>query len=192
MDTTALVELQEPHKHSAPGRPEHAFPVVLVVSFLVLSACAGFAVIMTNGPDYRAAAQPAPTPVVSGGTSVSLSGQDSDTSLEPLAFAAAMPSGPIVIGEPGRLVVTVDNPHEHAIRLDELDVTVLEPSVPGCRAEWFTVGGWSPDDAPVTIPPGESARITLPYSLVDLVGTNQDACKGAEFPLSITGSGSPV
>jgi hypothetical protein len=192
MDTSALAELASPHKHDAGRRADHAFPVMLVIAFLVLSACAAFAVIMTNGPDYRAAAEPVAPPIVTGGVSTSLGGPDPDKTPETLEFAAAMPEGSVVIGEPGRLVVTISNPHEHPIRLDSLDVTVLEPSRPGCRAEWLSVSEYATDTAPVTIPAKESARITLGYTLVDLVGTNQDACKGATFPLSISGSGRPV
>ena len=192
MDLTELHAVAAVHKHAGTRRPDRAFPVVLVAAFLVLSACAAFAVIMTNGPDGRAVAAPVVPPIVTGATDASLGADTPDKALEELTFAAAMPEGPVVIGEPGRLVVTVGNPHEHAIRLDSLDVQVREPSNPGCRAEWLSVGEYSADDQSITIPAGESARITLSYTLVDLVGTNQDACKGAEFPLSITGTGRPV
>lgn len=191
MDTSALTEVVAQHKHDA-GRPtDRTFLVLLVVSLLVLSSCAVFAVVMTNGPDYRAAAAPGPVPTLSGETAT-LVGGGADTTLEPLAFTATMADGPIVIGEPGRLVVTIDNPHEHPVLVERLDVQVGDPDVYGCRPEWLRVEEYAADGGLVTVPPTGSARITVAYTLVDLPNVNQDACQGVAFPLSIAGSGTPV
>ena len=192
MDTHLLSELHPPHKHEERRRSERAFPVMLVVSFLVFSACAAFAVVMTNGPDGRAAADPLPEPTLAGGTSV-LAGDRTDKTTEALEVSAAMTGGSsLTLGEQGRLVITVTNPHEHAIVIDQLDVKVQEPPLaPGCRPEWLRIGTFGAADE-VTIAPGDMARVALPYELVDLPTVNQDACKGAEFPLLITGSGRPA
>jgi hypothetical protein len=196
MTTTAPTELPATHKHEGGRPPEHAFPVMLVVSLLVLTACTAFAVVMTNGPDGRAAAEAITPATVSGATEVTVGAAAPSDGVAPrttLQFSASMPSGPIVIGQPGTIVVTVTNPYDEAIRLDELSVMVGDPSEPGCLADWFSIGDYSASvDSAVAVPPGESARIRVPYTLVDLVGTNQDACKGVTFPLSITGSGRPV
>ncbi len=190
MDAPTSTDPAPTHKHEGGARSHRGFPVMLIVAFLVLSACAGFAVIMTNGPDYRATAVPA-----IGGTEVSVDVDDADEAApqESLRLTAALPEGPVVIGVPGRLVITVTNPTDQPIILDDLAIDVLEPSRAGCRAEWFTVGvDASATAAEVRVPAGESARIPVTYTLVDLEGTNQDACKGATFPLSISGSGRPV
>lgn len=191
MDTHLLAELQATHRHQARSRSERAFPVLLIVSFLVFSACAAFAVVMTNGPDGRANAEPIPVPTLVGGTSV-IAGSDADKTVEPLSFTAAMPGGPVLLGEPGRLVITVTNPHAHAVQIDALDVRVQQPTTPGCRPEWLRVGDFDGRADAVTVPAGGSARLSLPYELVDISSVNQDACKGAEFPLVISGSGRPV
>ena len=194
MDANLLAEPQHEHKHEGGGRSRRHLPVLLIVALLVLSSCATFAVIMTNGPDYRAAAEPAPIPTLTGLQSTTLSGVGGglDKSLEPLSFAAAVPEGPIRIGEPGTFVITVDNPHSHPVRLETVGIEVLEPTVPGCRAEWLRVDDYEPGPSPLTIPAEGSVRVRLPFTLVDLPTVNQDACQGADFPLSITGSGVPV
>lgn len=191
MNTDALSDVVAQHKHEAGRQTDRTFVVLLVVSLLVLSSCAVFAVVMTNGPDYRAVAAPAPVPTLSGETATLLGG-DSDKTLEPLGFTAGTANGPIVIGEPGRLVVTVDNPHDHPVVVDNLEVVVGEPDAPGCRPEWLRVDDFAESGQSVTVQPGDSARITISYTLVDLPNVNQDACQGVAFPLSITGSGQPV
>lgn len=191
MDTNLLTDLHPPHKHEERRRSERAFPVLLVVSFLVFSACAAFAVVMTNGPDGRAAADPLPVPTLAGGTSV-LAGQGGDKTAEALEVSATMTGGELLIGESGALVITVTNPHAHTVVIDQVDVRVQEPpSAPGCKAAWLKVGSFGADDE-VQIPSGDTARLTLPYELLDLPLVNQDACKGAEFPLVISGSGRPA
>ena len=191
MDMHLLTEPQPPHQHEAARRRDHAFPVMLVVAFLVQSACAAFAVIMTNGPDGRAAAEQIPVPTISGAAGLAVD-TSADKTVEPLDFGVAMPGGPVVIGQPGHIVVTIANPHAHAVELDALDVEVSAPEVSGCRAEWLAIESYRPDGAPITVPARGTANISLHYELRDLPGVNQDACKGAEFPLTINGSGRPV
>lgn len=194
MDTNLLAEPRHGHRHEGGGRSRQHLPALLIVTLLVLSSCATFAVLMTNGPDYQAAAEPAPIPTLTGLQSTTLSGVGGglDKSLEPLGFAAAVPEGEIRIGEPGTFVITVDNPHSHPVLLETVDIEVLEPTVPGCRAEWLRVGDFEPGSSSVTIPAQGSARVRIPFTLVNLPTVNQDACQGADFPLSITGSGVPV
>ena len=101
MDATLHAEPQHEHKHEGGGRSRRHLPVLLIVALLVLSSCATFAVIMTNGPDYRAAAEPAPIPTLGGMASATISGLGGgeDKSLEPMEFSAAVPSGPFLLGE---------------------------------------------------------------------------------------------
>lgn len=192
-----LSELQAVHKHRGGPTSHHAFPAVLVISFLVLSACAAFAVVMTNGPDGRAAAEVLGVSdgslQVSAGDTVDLTAQVDGAAVRSLDFRASLPSGPLVLGEPGSLVITVVNPNDSDIVVQTVTVDVLSPSEEGCLAEWLTVGGYSAaTDPPLSVQANGTARLVVPYMLVDLAATNQDACKGASFPLSITGSGRAV
>ena len=194
MDLSAL---QTEHKHRGGPTSHHAFPVVLIIAFLVLSACAAFAVVMTNGPDGRAAAEVIGvsdgTLQVSAGDTVDLTAQVDGAAVRSLEFRASLPSGPLVLGEPGSLVITVVNPNDSDIAVQSVTVDVLAPSEEGCLAEWLTVGGYSAaTDPPLSVEANGTARLVVPYMLVDLATTNQDACKGASFPLSITGSGRAV
>jgi hypothetical protein len=193
-----LSSLHPEHKHHGGHTSERAFPVVLVVTFLVLSACAAFAVVMTNGPDGRAAAEVTGVSEeslrVAAMDTVDLTAQVDDSAISrPLDFRASLPSGPLVLGEPGSLVITVVNPNDSDIVVQSVVVDVLEPSDAGCLAEWLTVGGYSSaTDPPLVVAANGTGRLVVPYMLVDLATTNQDACKGATFPLSISGSGRAV
>ncbi len=197
MNVNLLDPAHPAHRHSDRRASQRSFPIVLVVSLLALSACAAFAVVMTNGPDGRAsaevggqttttldvAAEPSPVSVPVGETELSQS----------LSFDAALPTGPLVLGQPGSLVITVTNARDVPVMLTALDIDVLPPAVEGCRADWLDVGGYSErTDPPVRIAARGSARITVSYTLVNLPDVNQDACKGASFPLSIVGSGRAV
>lgn len=192
-----LRALEASHKHRGGPTSHHAFPVVLVVTFLVLSACAAFAVVMTNGPDGRASAEVLGVSDgslrVSASDTVDLTAKVDGAVVRPLDFRASLPSGPLVLGEPGSLVITVVNPNDSDIVVQSVTVDVLSPSEEGCLAEWLTVGGYSAaTDPPLSVDANGTARLVVPYMLVDLAATNQDACKGASFPLSITGSGRAV
>ncbi len=194
MDLSAL---QVEPKHAGGPTSHRAFPVVLIVSFLALSACAAFAVVMTNGPDGRAAAevmgQGGGTLEVSPGQTVDLTAPVDGTVVRSLDFRASLPSGPLVLGEPGSLVITVVNPSDAEIAVQAVEVTVLPPSEEGCLAEWLTVGGYTAaTDPPLVVAANGTGRLVVPYMLVDLATTNQDACKGASFPLSISGTGRAV
>lgn len=190
--------LQPEHKHHVGHASERGFPVVLVISFLVLSACAAFAVVMTNGQDGRASATVVGVSDgnlrVAAGDTVDLTAQvDGSVIGQPLDFRASLPSGPLVLGEPGSLVITVVNPNDADIAVQLVTVDVLQPSEEGCLAEWLTVGGYAAaTDPPLVVAADSTTRLVVPYMLVDLPTTNQDACKGASFPLSISGSGRAV
>jgi hypothetical protein len=197
MDTTQLHPAHPAHHHAGRRTSQRSFPIVLVVSLLALSACAAFAVVMTNGPDGRADAEVAGT----SRTTVNVADDVPAVSVpigEPalsqsLTFDADLASGPLVLGQPGSLVITVTNTHDEPVLLTSVDVSVLPPAVEGCRADWLDIGGYSErTDAPVRIDAGDSAQITLAYRLVNLPDVNQDACKGASFPLSIVGTGRAV
>jgi hypothetical protein len=194
MDLSAL---QTEHKHRGGPTSHHAFPVVLIVAFLALSACAAFAVVMTNGSDGRASAEVIGVSdgslQVSAGDTVDLTAEVDGAAVRSLEFRASLPSGPLVLGEPGSLVITVVNPNDSDIAVQSVTVNVLAPSEEGCLAEWLTVGDYSAaTDPPLSVEANGTARLVVPYMLVDLATRNQDACKGASFPLSITGSGRAV
>jgi hypothetical protein len=194
MDLSAL---QAEHKHRGGPTSHRAFPVVLIISFLALSACAAFAVVMTNGPDGRAAAEAIgvsdASVQVSAEDTVDLTAEVDGAAVRSLEFRASLPSGPLVLGESGSLVITVVNPNDTAMAVQYVTVDVLPPSEQGCLAEWLTVGDYSAaTDPPLSVEANGTARLVVPYLLVDLERTNQDACKGASFPLSISGSGRAV
>lgn len=194
MDLSAL---EVGHNHQGGPTSHHAFPVVLIITFLVLSACAAFAVVMTDGPDGRASAEVLGVSdgslQVSASDTVDLTAQVAGAAVRSLDFRASLPSGPLVLGEPGSLVITVVNPNDSDIVVQSVAVDVLSPSEEGCLAEWLTVGGYeAATGPPLSVEANGTARLIVPYMLVDLAATNQDACKGASFPLSITGSGRAV
>lgn len=191
-------ELVPGHKHQGGVTAHRAFPVILVISSLVLSACAAFVIAFTNGPDGRASAEAMGdsdgTLEVAASDNVDLTARvDDNVVSRPLAFRASLPGGPLVLGEPGSLVITVINPNDVDIAVQSVVVEVGQPSDAGCRAEWLTVGDYSADrDPPLRVAADGTARLVVPSLLVDLPATNQDACKGATFPLSISGSGRAV
>ncbi len=192
MDTQALIELQSTPRHGGGRHAGPTFTVVLVMSFLALSACAAFAVIMSNGPSSPGGPQAAAAPLLTSAADASI-GPAEPSGSPALAFTASPLEDDVAIGESGSLVVTVANTTDVAVLMESIDVEVLQPSAPDCRPEWFAVQGYSAaDDAPITVPAGDSARVRLSYTMVDLVETNQDACKGVTLPLTITGSGRPV
>jgi hypothetical protein len=187
MNPSSLSE-SSTHKHEGHPSTNPAFWVMVAVSFLALGACTAFAIVMTNGPDYRAAAAP-----ILGSTEVDVGPDGPSADLAQLGLEATVPGGPIVLGEPGKIVVTITNPHEYAVSLDRVEVRVLEPSRPECRAEWLAVDDYTAGvDGAVSVPAQGAASITLRYKLIDLAGTNQDGCKGARFPLALEGSGRRV
>lgn len=191
-------ELGPGHKHQGGVTAHRAFPLVLVISFLVLSACAAFVISFTNGPDGRASAEAMGASQdaleVAASDDVDLTAQvDGSVVGRPLEFRASLPSGPVVLGQPGSLVVIVVNPNDADLAVQSVVVEVGQPSEAGCRAEWLTIGDYSADrDPPLRVDADGTARLVVPYLLVDLPATNQDACKGATFPLSISGSGRAV
>ena len=189
MDTNLLNAHPHAHRHAASRLHDPHFQVLLLVTLLALSACAAFAITMTNGPDFRAAAAPAASV---GGTTETVLGASGSPDAS-LGFAAEFPEGPLVIGSPERLLVIVTNPHEHDVRLDTLAVDVGEPAAAGCRAEWLTVEDFDAGvDGELIVPVAGTVRVPLEYVLADLPDVNQDACQGARFPLTITGSGRPA
>lgn len=192
MEPNAVDQAREAHRHDAGRHGGPTFPVVLVVSFLVLSACAGFAVVMSNGSIENGGPQAVAAPLVSGAAEATLA-PPAPSGASVLTFTAAPLEESFTIGETGNLIVTVTNQADQPVLLESLQVDVLPPPSSACRSEWFAVQPYAvEDDAPITVPAGDSARVRLPYTMVDLVETNQDACKGVTLPLVITGSGRPV
>ena len=192
MEPPAVVQPHEVHRHDSGRHGGPTFPVVLVVSFLVLSACAGFAVVMSNGSSDSGGQQAAAAPLISSSAEATLA-PPAPAGPPVLNFAATPIEESFTIGATGSLVVTVTNTADQPVLLESLRVEVRQPSAAGCRPEWFAVQPYAiEDDAPITVPAGDSARVRLPYTMVDLVETNQDACKGVTLPLAITGSGRPV
>jgi hypothetical protein len=202
MEPTETAPPHAPHKHAGRRGFRRAFPHLLVLCLLLLGACAAVAVVVSNGDDGRAAGSEgvasatAPSHLTwsntvdipaGDGTSGGLPGSRPED--EP-AFQASVPSGPVNLGEPGSLVVTVVNPGERPVELISIVSTVLPPTAQGCLASWLHVDDYSSaSDRAVTVPGHGSASVRLAFTLVDLPDQNQDACKGATFALTLTGAG---
>jgi hypothetical protein len=68
--------------------------------------------------------------------------------------------------------------------------TPRSPSVTGCLASWVSVSSYDASrDGSLRVPARGDATLTLTFELVDLASTNQNACQGATFPLSLGGTG---
>ena len=99
-------------------------------------------------------------------------------------------SAPLQPGASRTLFVTVYNPNPFAAQLYRIDVEVGIPSNTACSPEWVNVGHYLYGTGPKQmIPATSSVQVELPIELVDLATTDQSACKGATFPLLLTGQG---
>lgn len=108
----------------------------------------------------------------------------------PFRLTAALVGGPILLGEKRTLRVSVTNPNARPLVVTTVSTTVLTPSRAGCQASWLTVGDYSAAAGPaVRVAARGTAVIDVGFELVDLAGTNQNACQGSTFPLSLKGTG---
>jgi hypothetical protein len=192
MDSQGVEASREAHHHSAGRRGGYTLREVLVASLVVLFGCAMFAVIVSNGSGDSGGQQAAAAPLISSSAEATLA-PPAPAASSMLSFAAAPLEESLTIGETGSLVVTVTNTADQPILVESIRVEVLPSAGSACRPEWFAVRPYAVEDhAPIRVPAGDSARVRLPYTMVDLVETNQDACKGITMPLLITGTGRPV
>lgn len=188
MDTSVLIEPAPVHPHAERRLRGRTIRLAVAASLAAAALVLVLLVALTSGPADQVAAAPAH---LTGGTD--LAGGSSGDESSSLGFSAALPDGPIQIGARGELAITVSNPREQPLLLEGVSVSVTGTSEVGCRAEWLVVQPYRPRrEHALTIPPGETSRVLLSYTLTDIPGTNQDACKGARFSLSITGSGHSV
>ncbi len=103
---------------------------------------------------------------------------------------AAAVGGPVVIGVPRDLTVTVSNPNSAPLDLSTVLAAPRTPSLPGCLASWVSVGDYvATRDGALRVPARGSRNVTLTFELLNLPSINQNACQGASFPLSLTGTG---
>ncbi len=134
-----------------------------------------------------------PTPSPTGASSGGGSGDgtvDGGTARD-FTMTASLGGSPVVIGQSRDLVVVVRNPNDRPLTLAGVRLTPTTPSKPGCLASWVSVGSYDASrDGPVRVPAGGEASFTVPFQLLDLTSTNQNACQGATFPVRLTGSGS--
>lgn len=106
-------------------------------------------------------------------------------------------NGPLAPGLSRQLLVTVSNPNNQPMQVTKISVTVGNPtgglgrpSLPACVKGWVSSVNYLYVSGTKTIAPANGAVVvSLPISLVNLSATNQDNCKGATFPISLTGEG---
>lgn len=99
-------------------------------------------------------------------------------------------SGPLLPGVSRTLLVTVNNPNPYPANLYRVDVEVGTPDVAGCQADWVSAGNYLYSSGPQqVIPANSSISVELPIQLLDLSSTDQSACRGATFPLTLFGQG---
>jgi len=95
-------------------------------------------------------------------------------------------------GERRTLTVTIRNGHPWPVHLLRADVRPEQPAdAPGCDPSWVKVERYrhTGDDNRVVIGGRATTNLELAIELVDLVDVNQDACKGVEFPLTLSARG---
>lgn len=108
----------------------------------------------------------------------------------PFALTAVATGGPIMLGEKRTLRITITNPNARPLTVRAVTPRALAPSKSGCESAWLSVGGYdSARDPAVVVSARGSSVIDVSLELVDQPTTNQNACQGSTFPLSLSGSG---
>lgn len=160
---------------------------LILAALLLLSACAAAVAVIARDN----AEAPASGALQGSGLLHVEPAHEGTTDLVDLT--AMVTHGEVVPGQQGVLSVVAENPSDVAVALGTVSVTVGRPSQPRCLAEWLTVGRYpAHGEAPALVPAHGSTTIELPFEFVNLPDVNQDACKGATFPLTITGIGGPA
>ena len=89
--------------------------------------------------------------------------------------------GGLYPGETAPLMLRVTNPQPFAIVVTSIATTAGSPN-PGCLASYLTVAGFS---GQLTVAAQSSGQISVPVTLSHAA---PNACQGASFPLTYTGS----
>jgi hypothetical protein len=115
-------------------------------------------------------------------------------SAAPHAFTmSGVVTGTLAPGNPLTLRVTIANPNSQDIQVLEARANIGTPSRTGCLPSWVAVAPYLYAGGPQVIVPGRGSRtLDLPIQMTNLPTTNQDACKGATFPIALTGSARQV
>ncbi len=151
-----------------------------------------------SAPSRAPAAAPAPPPLPAAGSGVgavaatgtgSITAGGKPAASTPFRLTASIVRPLAAPGSAGVLRITVTNPGSRTLEVTSVDVQPGRPSARGCLTEWLTVGRFrSGSGQRLVVAAGRSASIDLRIGLVNLPDVNQDACKGARFPLSLSGS----
>jgi hypothetical protein len=122
-----------------------------------------------------------------GGTGGDGSGSVDGGRLSNFTMTAALTGVPIMIGDTRNLTITVTNPNTQSITIQSIDVTVRQPAAAGCNPAWLAVTDFA--GTPTVVVPARGSRaLTVPATLLDLPTVDQNACQGASFPLSLSGT----
>ena len=104
-------------------------------------------------------------------------------------MGAQIVGGPLLLGQPRTLQVIIANPNHSPILVNAIDVSVNPPSAPGCPASWFQTGRYAATASPALVVAGGGTNdMGVAITLVNLPTVNQNACKSAQFSVSLTGS----
>jgi hypothetical protein len=155
-----------------------------VVAWQQLSA-PGIEPATVLGTRFEAAVQPAAKPPASD------KGKDKENHV--FAMTAELLDA-LAPGAERVLRVTVSNPNNQTIRLLEVGAAVGTPNAPGCDPDWVTVTGFAHVAGATerVVVANGTQTLDLGIRMINLSQTNQDACKGASFPLRLSGRAEQV
>jgi hypothetical protein len=93
-------------------------------------------------------------------------------------------TGEVGPGRPATLVVTIRNPNNQDILVTSVTgkvttvATGSDATKQACQVSWYSIGSFAGSQR---IARNSTAAVSLPVTLADLPGTNQDNCKGASY-----------
>jgi hypothetical protein len=180
-----MTALQEPQH--ARRRRVVLWSGLLLALALLLTRCE-YAKPSGKGTTGHSPSSAAPsTPIISGGGGTI--GAAGAVPGEGFTMVATLTGRQLRPGQTRTLRVAVSNPASRPIQVLTIDVTPQRPSTVGCQASWVQVGRYRANNGPgVKVGARQSSYINVSISLVDLPDINQDACKGARFPLALAGT----
>jgi hypothetical protein len=104
-------------------------------------------------------------------------------------LSAKVLKGPLLPGAKHPLKVTIANPTSKSMLVSGITVKAAKPKgFPGCKPSWVKATPFKAKKKikPLVVKPHKKVVKKLSISFTNLTTVNQDACKGARFPLKIS------